>query len=80
MEQYASLTSLKPGKKGTIHRITGDLMMKRRLASLGFIKGSEVAVGHSALLGDPRSYSICGYQVSLRKNESNLVDIIHEIK
>ena len=43
---------------------------------MGFVKGKEVTVIKSAPLLDPVEYKIMGYNLSLRKSESNLIEII----
>ncbi|MES9903605.1 MAG: FeoA family protein [Sedimenticola sp.] len=69
------LSTLKPGEKGKIIRVDGESELKRRLATLGFRCGATVGVLYSALLGDPKTYLICGCQVSLRKSEAKHIFI-----
>lgn len=67
------LSALMPGQKAEIIRVQGETEIRHRLAAMGFMKGTPVAVGYSALLGDPRSYRIRGSQVSLRKSEAEQI-------
>ncbi|MES9856894.1 MAG: FeoA family protein [Sedimenticola sp.] len=70
-----TLSALKPGEKGEIIRVEGEGELRSRLSALGFRSGATVAVLYSALFGGPRTYTICGSQVSLRKTEANLIHI-----
>ncbi len=72
-----TLASMNPGEQGTLIGITGENRLRRRLTEMGFIKGSVIGVDSTAPFGDPRSYSIRGYQVSLRNAEADqiLVDM-----
>ncbi len=69
------LSQLKPNSSGKIVKVLGEAGLKQRLASLGFIRGAEVVVGHSAILGGPRSYLIRGSQISLRQSEANNITV-----
>lgn len=76
MEQTLSL--LKPGERGTISRIDGEEGLKLRLVALGFRVGAQVDVLHSTLFGNPRTYLVCGCQLSLRNNEAKLIHILRQ--
>lgn len=68
-----SLAMLKLGEKAKIVKVGGANELNRRLSELGFRTGVTVSVLYSALLGDPRTYSVCGSQVGLRKSEANSI-------
>jgi Fe2+ transport system protein FeoA len=67
----AELTTLQPGQRGRIVKVNGEGELKDRLAALGFRAGATVGVLYSALMGDPRTYFVCGSQISLRRNEAS---------
>ncbi|NOR51202.1 MAG: iron transporter [Gammaproteobacteria bacterium] len=67
------LSQLKSDSEGEIVKIQGETELRQRLASLGFMRGADVAVGHSAILGGPRSYFVRGAQISLRKTEADQI-------
>ncbi|MBT8007150.1 MAG: ferrous iron transport protein A, partial [Gammaproteobacteria bacterium] len=46
-----------------------------RLSSIGLIPGATITNDHTALLGDPRTYTVQGAQVSLRNKEAELIQI-----
>ena len=56
-----TLADLKPGENGIIKGISGDISLKRRLAALGLVNGTSVALGNVAPLGDPRIYELLDY-------------------
>lgn len=46
---------------------------RARLTALGFVPGSEVRMLGRAPLGDPYSVRICGYTLSLRREEAHQI-------
>ncbi len=72
------LSDLHTGEKGIIIKVLGRGAFRKRIIEMGFVKGKEVEVVLSAPLKDPIVYKIMDYEVSLRKNEANLVEIITE--
>ncbi len=71
-----SLRDLKEGEKGIITKVKGRGAFRRRIIEMGFVKGKEVTVIKSAPLKDPVEYKIMDYEVSLRRNEAQLIEII----
>ena len=70
------LSELKEGQKGIILKILGRGAFRKRLIEMGFVKGKEISVTKFAPLKDPIEYNILGYEVSLRKSEAEMVEII----
>jgi ferrous iron transport protein A len=69
-----TLASLKQGEQGYICSVGGNSHLKRKLSSLGLVKGVEISASHTAPLGDPRLYTLLGYDLSLRNDEaSNII-------
>lgn len=68
-----TLADLKPGQNGKIKGISGDLNLKRRLAALGIVSGTDISLGNIAPLGDPRVYELLNYALSLRNEEARKV-------
>ncbi|WP_135075026.1 ferrous iron transport protein A [Terasakiella sp. SH-1] len=66
----ATLANLGKGQRAYINQIGGDSTLKRKLLSMGIVKGVEVSLSHTAPLGDPRIYSLLGYDLSLRNDEA----------
>lgn len=70
------LSELKTGQSGVIVKILGHGAFRKRVVEMGFVKGKTIKVLLSAPLRDPVKYSIMGYEVSLRRSEAHLVEII----
>jgi len=71
-----SLRDLNIGEKGIITKVRGRGAFRKRITEMGFIKGKEVSVIRFAPLQDPIDYKIMGYEVSLRKSEAALIEIV----
>ena len=61
------------GSSGIIKNILGEGRIRRRLFDMGITPGAEVFLRKKAPLGDPIEITIRGYELTLRKNEANLV-------
>ena len=71
-----TLLDLKQCESGIIVKVKGRGAFRKRITEMGFVKGKEVTVIKSAPLMDPIEYKIMGYNISLRKSESSLIEII----
>ena len=72
------LSELKPGEKGVILKVIGDREIRRRLLDMGLTRGTEIIVVRKAPLGDPVEFLLKGYNLSLRKKESENVYVLVE--
>ncbi len=70
------LSDLKPGETGVITKILGHGAFRKRVMEMGFVKGREVTMVLNAPLQDPVKYSLMDYEVSLRKAEAQLIEIV----
>lgn len=70
------LSELKNNEKGVIVKVRGRGAFRKRIIEMGFVKGKTVTLVKYAPLKDPVEYNIMGYEVSLRKSEAELIDII----
>lgn len=70
------LSELKNGEFGIISKVRGRGAFRKRIIEMGFIRGKKVTVIKNAPLKDPIEYSILGYEVSLRRSEANLIEVI----
>lgn len=71
-----TLQELKEGETGIIVKVKGRGAFRKRITEMGFVKGKEVTVIKAAPLMDPIEYKIMGYNVTLRKSESDLIEVI----
>ncbi|MDR1119406.1 MAG: ferrous iron transport protein B, partial [Dysgonamonadaceae bacterium] len=72
------LSELKASEKGIIVKVFGRGAFRKRIIEMGFIKGKPVEIVHNAPLKDPIIYKIMDYEVSLRRKEATLVEIVSE--
>ncbi|MDE7160547.1 MAG: ferrous iron transport protein B [Muribaculaceae bacterium] len=70
------LDNLKPGQTGVITKILGHGAFRKRVMEMGFVRGREVTMILQAPLADPVKYSLMDYEVSLRRNEANLIEVV----
>jgi len=69
-----TLADLGFGQKGIVVGIAAaDDILKRRLTAFGVIKGTEIELDRMAPMGNPRSYTILGYRLSLRNEDARTV-------
>jgi len=71
-----TLRDLKIGETGIITKVRGRGAFRKRIIEMGFIKGKEVTVIRSAPLRDPVDYKIMGYEVSLRRAEAAMIEVV----
>ena len=72
------LSELKTGEKGVIVKVLGHGGFRKRIVEMGFIKGKTVEVLLNAPLKDPIKYKILGYEISLRRQEAEMIEIVSE--
>ena len=70
------MKTLKEAKVGTtvkVVKLTGEGAVKRRIMDMGITKGTEVFVCKVAPLGDPMEVTVRGYELSLRKSDTEMI-------
>jgi ferrous iron transport protein B len=72
------LSELKTGEKGIIVKVLGHGGFRRRIVEMGFIRGKSVEVLLNAPLRDPVKYKIMNYEISLRRQEADLIEVVSE--
>jgi ferrous iron transport protein A len=70
-----TLAELKPGQRGTVVRVGGIGAVRRRMLDMGLTAGTEVTAVRRAPLGDPIEFTVRGYNLSLRQNEAQSIQI-----
>jgi DtxR family transcriptional regulator, Mn-dependent transcriptional regulator len=65
-----TMNKLASGESGTIERIVGNDVLKKRLREMGITAGQEVRVVKSAPLDDPIEIKVRNYNISLRREEA----------
>jgi len=70
------LSDIKTGNEAIITKVLGHGAFRKRITEMGFVKGERVRVIKNAPLQDPVEYEIMGYNVSLRRSEAELVEVV----
>ena len=70
-----TLKDVKPGQTVTIVKLHGEGAVKRRIMDMGITKGSELYIRKVAPLGDPVEITVRGYELSVRKNDAQCVQV-----
>ena len=70
-----TLKDAKIGQTVTVTKITCEGAVKRRIMDMGITKGVEVYVRKVAPLGDPVEVTVRGYELSLRKADSQMIEV-----
>jgi len=72
------LSELHTGEKGVIVKVMGRGAFRKRIIEMGFIRGKMVDVIQNAPLKDPIHYKVMGYDVSLRRSDAALIEVVSE--
>ena len=63
------------GSTVTVKKLEGDGAAKRRIMDMGITKGVEIYVRKLAPLGDPIELNLRGYELSLRKDDAEMIEV-----
>lgn len=72
------LSEKRTGEKGVIVKVLGHGGFRKRIVEMGFIKGKTVEVILNAPLKDPIKYRLLGYEISLRRQEADMIEVVSE--
>lgn len=70
-----TLREAKVGSRYRVLKISGKGPLKRRIMDMGITKGAELFVRKVAPLGDPVQINIRNYELSIRKEDAELIEI-----
>lgn len=68
-----SAADLRRGEEGIILTVIGEEAFRQRLASMGVMAGTVIATPDTSIFGDPRTYIVRGYQLSMRTTEAAMI-------
>ena len=71
-----TLKTAKCGETVTVLKLHGAGAVKRRIMDMGLTKGVQVYVRKVAPLGDPVELTVRGYELSLRKADAEMIEIV----
>ena len=70
------LSEVKNSETVVITKVLGHGSFRKRISEMGFVKGKEVKVIKSAPFNGPFEFKIINYNISLRKSEADLIEVI----
>ncbi len=70
-----TLKYTKIGNTVKVVKIHGEGALRRRIMDMGITKGVAITVRKVAPLGDPIELTVRGYELSLRKDDADLIEV-----
>lgn len=70
-----TLREVKIGETVKVVKLHGEGPVKRRIMDMGITKGVQVYVRKVAPLGDPVEVNVRGYELSIRKNDAEMIEV-----
>lgn len=70
-----TLKEVKIGQTVKVVKLHGEGAVKRRIMDMGITRGVEIYVRKVAPLGDPVEVTVRGYELSLRKNDADMIEV-----
>ena len=71
-----TLRDAKIGQQVQVVKLHGEGAVKRRIMDMGITKGVVVLVRKVAPLGDPVEITVRGYELSLRKADAEMIEVL----
>jgi ferrous iron transport protein B len=71
-----TLCDIETGKSVIVKGVNGRSSFRRRISEMGFVRGKEIVVLKNAPFHDPIEYQIMGYNISLRRSEAALIEVV----
>lgn len=68
-----TLKDVKIGEEVQVVKLTGEGAVKRRIMDMGVTKGTKIYVRKVAPLGDPIEVTVRGYELSVRKQDAQMI-------
>ena len=70
-----TLRDVAVGQTAIVAKIHGEGALKRRIMDMGITKGTEIYVRKVAPLGDPVEVTVRGYELTLRKEDADILEM-----
>lgn len=71
-----TLKDVKIGETVVVSKLHGEGALKRRIMDMGITKGTQIYIRKVAPLGDPVEITVRGYELSIRKNDAELIELV----
>ena len=69
-----TLKEARIGQTVKVKKLGGEGAIKRRIMDMGITKGAEIYIRKVAPLGDPIEVTVRGYELSLRKADTEMIE------
>ncbi len=70
-----TLKDVSVGERTVVVKLHGQGPIKRRIMDMGITKGAEVLIRKVAPLGDPIEVNVRGYELSIRKEDAEFIEV-----
>lgn len=70
-----TLKQVKIGDSAKVVKLHGEGAIKRRIMDMGITKGVDIHVRKVAPLGDPIEITVRGYELSIRKEDAEKIEV-----
>ncbi|MCF2619320.1 ferrous iron transport protein A [Oscillibacter valericigenes] len=70
-----TLRNIPIGETAKVVKLHGEGPVRRRIMDMGITRGTEVFVRKVAPLGDPMEVTVRGYELSLRKADTEMIEV-----
>lgn len=70
-----TLRDVRVGETVTVVKIHGEGALKQRIMDMGIIRGAKLYIRKVAPLGDPVELTVRGYELSLRRGDSQNIEV-----
>ena len=70
-----TLKQVEVGSTVRVVKLHGEGAVRRRIMDMGLTKGAEVYIRKVAPLGDPIEITVRGYELSLRKDDAQMIEV-----
>lgn len=71
-----TLKDARVGQTVTVVKLHGEGAVRRRIMDMGITKNVEIYIRKVAPLGDPFELNVRGYELSLRKADAEMIEIL----
>ena len=70
-----TLKSVKIGETVKVKKVHGEGAIRRRIMDMGITRGTTLHVRKVAPLGDPIEITVRGFELSLRKDDADMIEV-----
>lgn len=70
-----TLRNIEIGSTAVVKKLHGEGALRRRIMDMGITKGTEIFVRKVAPLGDPLEVKVRGYELSLRREDAEMIEV-----